>query len=67
MDKFEAQKERLKELVKNHHSAEALAKDMEELKREHPEAEQLGVCHESFCDNEHDSSEVAAKRWGTPH
>lgn len=67
MDIFEAQKQRLKDLVTNHHSAEALAKDMEELKKEHPEVERLGVCHESFCDKEHDESEIAANRWGAPH
>lgn len=66
MDKFESQKLRLQELVKNHHTAEALSKDMEDMIKEHPEALKLGVCHESFSDKEHDDSEVAMKRWGIP-
>ncbi len=66
MDKFEAQKMRLKELVENHHSAEAHQKDMEELAKEHPEAAQIGVCHENFSDKEHEESEVAMKKWGMP-
>lgn len=64
MDKFESQKLRLQELVKNHHTVEALTKDMEEMIREHPETAKLGVCHESFSDKEHDSSELSMKRWG---
>lgn len=66
MDRFESQKMRLQELVKNHHSAEAHQKDMDELSKEHPEAAKLGVCHESFSDKEHDDSEVSMKRWALP-
>ncbi len=66
MDRFEAQKIRLQELVKNHHSADAHQKDMEELAKEHPEVTGLGVCHESFSDKEHDESEVSMKRWALP-
>ncbi len=66
MDKFEAQKIRLQGLVKNHHSAEAHQKDINEMLKLHPEAAKLGVCHESFCDKEHDNSEVIMKKWGIP-
>lgn len=66
MDKYEAQKMRLQELVKNHHTAEAHQKDMEELSNEHPEATKLGICHESFSLKEHDESELSMKRWALP-
>ena len=66
MDRFETQKLRLQELVKNHHTIEALSKDMEEMIKEHPEATKQGVCHESYSDQEHDESEVAMKKWGMP-
>lgn len=67
MDRFESQKLRLQELVKNHHTAEALSTDMKELIREHPESAKLGMRHENFSDNEHNDSEVSMKRWGIPH
>jgi hypothetical protein len=66
MDIFESQKMRLQELVKNHHSAEAHQKDMDEMLKEHPEASNLGVCHESFSDKEHDESKMSMKKWGIP-
>lgn len=66
MDRFESQKLNLQDLVKNHHTAEALSKDIEEIKKKHPEATKLGVCHESFSDNEHNDCEVTMKKWGMP-
>jgi len=67
MDRYESQKMRLQDLVKNHHSAEAHEKDIEELRRAHPEAEKLGVCHENFISTEQNEHEISMKKWGIPH